>query len=86
MLTEPLNVVQKSNLLSQVKYLCSHIQTVMFGFGLERLFGNTWAGKHVVFICPSLDSYEYLSVQHPPWMTLYSIVLPLILKDQVEEW
>ena len=35
---------------------------------------------------PAADSYECLSVQHPPWLTpLYSIVLPLILKDQVEE-
>lgn len=44
---------------------------------------NTQAGKHVVFIGPSV---EHLSVQHPPWLTqLYSIVLPLILKDKVEE-
>lgn len=34
MSTEPLNAVQKGNLLSQVKYLCSHFQTVIFSFGL----------------------------------------------------
>ena len=80
----PLNVISKSNLLSQVKYLCSqdsdgNIQ-LWFGEALQKY------GQENMLFCPSADSYDYLSVQHPPWLTpLYSAVLPLILKDQVEE-
>lgn len=58
-------VVQKTNLLSQVKYLCSLIQTVVFSFGLERLFANIWAVKCFVFICLLMCMGTYLCSTHP---------------------
>lgn len=80
MLTEPLrNVIFLAKL-----NICSQIQTVMFSFGPGRLFGNIWAGK--LFSSAPVGSYEYLSVQCPPQPALYSIVLPLILKEHVGEW